>query len=109
MSSEFTTMKVSKDFRRSVDTVRAQIVQRGLNNAPESLVQALGERVCPQCHIEMQPTIAVSVMHSCPNCGMSKPVVELRASATQADDILKALGVTAILMLGTYLIAKSLE
>lgn len=107
MANEYTTMKVPKDFHRSVDTVRAQIVGRGLNNAPPSIVQALGDRQCPLCHVEMTPAIAVGVIHSCPRCGMSKPIVELRAPVTQADDILKVLGATALLLLGTYFLAKA--
>jgi len=109
MTNEYTTIKVPKDFRRSVDTVRAQIVGRGLNNAPPSIVQALGDRQCPLCHVDMQPTVGVSVMHSCPRCGMSKPIVEFRAPVTRADDILQVVGGTALLLLGIYLLAKALE
>ena len=109
MTREFTTMKMPKNVRRSVDTVRARIVARGVDNAPPELVQALKERDCPLCHTPMEETIEMKYYWECPSCGMTKPVADIKASGTSTDDILKVIGATALVGLGVYLAAKMLK
>jgi len=106
---EYTTYKLPKAYRRSVDTVRARIVQRGLDNLPVEFRNALAGRTCPICGEDMQPVATVGIEYSCPRCYISKPVFEERMSVNQSDDVLKALSGTALTMLGIYLVAKLLK
>jgi len=107
MRQEYTTFKVPKSYRSSANAIRSEIARRGLDNT--QLRYALADKHCPICKAEMQPAITVGVEYTCPKCQVSKPVVELSTPASQADEILKAVGVTALSMLGLYFVAKALE
>ncbi|MBA7504610.1 hypothetical protein ES706_03256 [subsurface metagenome] len=109
MENKYSTLKIPKEYRKSVDILRARVAQKGIDNLPDKFKKSLADCKCPMCHQEMQPVATVGAAYHCPNCGFSKPVFEIQTPAASPEEILKAFGVTAIIMLGIYTLAKLLE
>lgn len=109
METGYTTIKIPKEYRKSVDILRARVAQKGMDNLPGDFKKSFADCQCPICHQQMEPMVTAGLNYSCPNCGFTKPVFEIQRPATSPEEILKAFGVTAILMLGIYVLAKLLE
>ena len=108
---EYKTVKVPMNFYNTALDVGARITQKGLDNSPD-LVSLLRENTCPRCNVEMEQVseayAGVRLVHQCPNCGISKPVVNMEYS-TRDKDILAVIGLGALVGLGLYALAKVLK
>lgn len=109
MAQEYTTIRVPKDYRRSLNIVKSAAAQRGLNNFSVELKSSLADRRCPFCNKEMTPILKVGMDYRCPTCGFAKPVIDVATPATRGNQILAALGTTALVGLGIYLACKLLK
>ena len=108
--AEYTTIKVPKKLKRSVDLIRVELAQRG--ELDEKLVAYLREDRCPLCNQKLKDSGTVAIRYAkikeCPNCGFSKPVMDVGVTI-KAEDILTALGAGLLVGLGLYLIAELLR
>ena len=109
MAQEYTTIRVPKNYRRSLNVVKSAAAQRGLSNFSVELKSGLADKQCPFCKKEMTPTLKVGMDYRCPSCGFTKPVIEVATPAIHGNQILAAVGTTALVGLGIYLISKLLE
>lgn len=109
MTQEYTTIKVPKRYRTSLNVVKSAAVQRGLSNFSVELRSSLADRQCPFCKKEMTPKLKVGMDYTCPSCGFTKPVIEVGTPVTHGNQILAAIGTTALVGLGIYLVSKLLE
>lgn len=108
-----TTIKIPVEGRRSIDVLKAQLALKGLDNAPQALKQHLRDNYCPFHPDQELETVSevyggLRELRKCPKCGFGKPVIDIDATAT-ADDVLKAVGVAALVLLGIYALSKILE
>jgi predicted RNA-binding Zn-ribbon protein involved in translation (DUF1610 family) len=109
MTQEYTTLKVPKSYQRSLNIAKSAAAQKGLSNFPVELKSGLADKRCPFCNKELVPRLKVGMDYTCPECGFTKPVIEVATPATHANQILAAIGTTALVGLGIYLISKLLE
>jgi len=107
-----TTIKIPLEGRRSIEVLKAQLAFRGLNNVSHDFKRYLRDNYCPFCHQQLEKVGEVyggiRELCRCSKCGFSKPVIDIGVSTT-ADDVLKAIGVTTLVLLGIYALSKILE
>ena len=108
--NEYTTVKVPKKLRRSIDLIRAEIIKEG--KIDNRLLTYLKEDTCPFCGIKLVDAGELKVRYAklkeCPNCGFSKPVI-VSESKIKIEDLLTILGVGLLVGLGIFLIAEILK
>ena len=109
MAQEYTTLKVPKSYQRSLNLAKSAAAQRGLSNFSVELKSGLADKRCPFCNKEMVPALKIGMDYTCPDCGFTKPVIEIATPATRGNQILAAVGTAALVGLGIYLISKLLE
>jgi len=110
MSSYYTTVKVPKKLRRSLDLIRAEMVREG--KIDDKLLEYLKQDTCPFCNTKLREVeelrLKYGKLEECPNCGFSKPVITAETSI-KVEDILTVLGAGLLIGLGIFLIAKLLK
>jgi len=110
MEGLYTTVKIPRKYRRSIDLVRAEITREGKIN--DELLEHLQGDTCPFCgtklHEVKELRIKYAKLAECPKCGFSKPIITAESSI-KMEDILTAFGAGLIVGLGIFLIAKSLR
>lgn len=109
MAQQYTTMKVPKNYRRSLNVVKSAAAQRGLDNLSVEFKNSLAAKQCPFCNKEMIPTVKVGMDYTCPTCGFTKPVIQVGMPATHGNQIFAAIGTAALVGLGIYLVSKLLR
>lgn len=107
-----TTIKIPAEGRRSIEVLKAELALKGLGNVPTELKQYLRDDYCPFHRAQKLETVSevyggLRELRKCPKCGFSKPVIDISATTT-ADDVLKAVGVAALVLLGIYALSKIL-
>lgn len=108
--TEYTTIKIPKKMKRSIDLVRAEIVREG--KIDEQIMKYLKTDVCPFCNTKLRDVETVRIKYAklkvCPSCGFSKPVVTSEASI-KVEDLLAAFGAGLLVGIGIFLIAELLK
>jgi|Deesub1362B_J571_1020462.scaffolds.fasta_scaffold00898_7 hypothetical protein len=109
MGGEYTTVKIPRKYRRSLDLVRTEISRQGLDN---KLLEYLKEDTCPFCNTKLKSVeelhLKYAELKECPKCGFSKPVIESRASI-RLEDLLTIFGAGLLFGIGLFLLAKTLR
>ena len=110
MEQPYTTVKIPRKYRRSMDLVRAEITREGRIN--DRLLEYLRKDICPFCGTKLREVeelrIKYAKLEECPNCGFSKPVITAESSI-KMEDILAAFGAGLLVGLGIFLIAELLR
>jgi len=109
MNQKYTSIKVPKDYRGSLNIIKSAAAQRGLSNLSVEFKNSLADKQCPFCNKEMVPTLKAGIDYACPDCGFTKPVIQIATPATRGNQILAAVGTAALVGLGIYLVSKLLE
>ncbi|MBA7607779.1 hypothetical protein ES703_14946 [subsurface metagenome] len=105
-SASYVTLKVPKDFEKSIDVVRNIFLRKGIENMPPNLKKYLNSKHCPLCNKKMDNQKA-KLIYRCHECGISKPVIDIDTSSI--DDSLPLVGGKGTLVgLGIYALAKVL-
>jgi len=108
--TEYTTVKIPRKIRRSIDLVRAEIVREG--KIDDQIMRFLKMDVCPFCNTKLQDVETVKIKYAklkeCPNCGFTKPVITTETSI-KVEDLLVAFGAGLLVGLGIFLIAELLK
>lgn len=103
----YVTLKVPKEFEKSVDVVRNILFRKGIENMPTRLKEYLGSKYCPLCNNKMD-NLEGKLVFRCHKCGFSKPVINMNTPSI--DDSLALLGGKGTLVgLGIYALAKIME
>lgn len=112
LKMEYASVRIPKDFDKSVDVLRSRFAQKGIENIPAVLKRYLSDENCPTCNRKMERVeeayAGVRLIYRCPECGFGKPVVEVGASA-KMDDVLAVIGKAIVMGLAIYVLAKILE
>jgi len=102
----YTTIKIPKKYRRSIDLIWAEIVKN--SDYANKLLELLREDECPICNTKLK-SVEFNLKHvelmECPSCGYSKPVLR---GTIEKDEIPSVFNVGVIAALGIHLIAKML-
>ena len=106
----YTTVKIPKKMKRSIDLVRAEIVrEKELNTR---LIKILEADTCPFCNTKLQDVETMKIKYAklkeCPNCGFTKPVIETEATI-KTENLFAAFGAGLLVGLGIFLIAELLR
>ena len=101
---EYTTIKIPRSTYEGAKRLQAELAKRGINNLPQELKSIAESTVCPFCHTQMAG-FDVS-FYKCKKCGYSRQ--RLNVSSPEANDVLKALALGAIIVLGIAAIAQLL-
>jgi transposase-like protein len=101
---EYTTIKIPRLTYEAAKKLQAELAKRGINNLPPQLKSLAESSTCPFCHTQMEG-FEVS-FYKCKKCGYSRQ--RFNVSSSEADDILRALALGAIIVLGIAAIAELL-
>lgn len=101
--TEYTTIKVPKSYVVAARRLQSELVRRGVDHLPIAFEEAAKSDVCPLCGGRMMPVAAQQHLRC--ECGMAKHRVDL---ADAAGDVLRGIGVGALVGLGLYLLGKAM-
>lgn len=101
---EYTTVKIPRPTYETTKRLQAEIAKMGVSNLPPELKSLVESQTCPFCRTQMEE-FDVS-FYRCKKCGYSRQAFNV--SSSNADEILGALALGAIIVFGIAAIAELL-
>lgn len=108
--SNYTTIKIPKEYRRSIDILKAEITKKGVKNLSRGFKELFEAKRCPFCHRKLKKVDKVGgrIIKKCPKCDFSKPVVDFYGEMGP-EDVTKIISISTLVELGVYALAEALE